>query len=77
MEFVIEQAFGTPIDALVEAELTKTEKETSTETPGIGLTGTIRAPNVEGKVNKVLVAVAATVPSGVQFINEYFKLLYQ
>jgi hypothetical protein len=73
VEFVIDEAFGIQISALVEAELAKAEKESSVAPAGAELFGNIRIPEVSGKVNKLLVAVAATAPSDANAVNEFFK----
>jgi hypothetical protein len=74
VEFVIDNAFGIGISQLVSDGLDQIDKRLEVEENQDS-----RAPSypnvrrVQGEVDKVLVAVAATLPKSVDDVNEYFK----
>ena len=76
VEFVINKAHEVQIGPMVSAELDRIRKAGNEPTPNAEETGAVPLPElryVPGKVEKVLVAVAAVQPKGAKEINEFFK----
>lgn len=69
--FVLNQAFGLQIEELVSSELSRLATEEAEATPQAP--SKIQLSEVNGKVNKVLVAVALLEPDGVDKVNDFFK----
>ena len=70
VEFVINEAFSIQVGPLLLAELAKIE----TTVPEPAEAGpAIRLAVVEGRVNKVLVAVSQVQPKNAEQLNEFFK----
>lgn len=73
VQFVIDQAFGTDIATLVETELVKNAKASVATLPESGTIDKVRVTQVDGKPDKVLIAVSAILPRDVSQVNEFFR----
>jgi hypothetical protein len=73
VEFVIDTAFGTKVRPIVEEQLIAAQMIEAPEDGVANPAPTIHVADVKDRTTKVLIAVAAVAPKGVDEVNEYFK----
>lgn len=73
VEFVIDTAFATKIRPVVEKQLIAAQTIEAADEGAASAASTIHVADAKDRSMKVLIAVAAVAPKGVDEVNEYFK----
>lgn len=73
VEFVIDAAFATKVRPVVEEQLIAAQTIEAADDDVANAPSTIHVADVKDRTTKVLIAVGAVAPKGVDEVNEYFK----